>query len=124
MTSGERVKTVRKELGLSMEKFGERLGVTKSAISRVENNKSTLTEQMAKSICNEYNVDYFWLTEGIGEMFIKVPSVLIDGVMEKYKLNKNDRLIIESYLELDEDDKKTVRNFFINIADKIKKDED
>ena len=88
MTSGERVKTVRKELGLSMEKFGERLGVTKSAISRVENNKSTLTEQMAKSICNEYNVDYFWLTEGIGEMFIKVPSVLIDGVMEKYKLNK------------------------------------
>ena len=34
MTNGERVNEVRKSLGLTLEKFGEKLGVTKTTISR------------------------------------------------------------------------------------------
>ena len=124
MTQGERVKQIRKNLNLSMESFGERLGVSKSAISRIEAGKNFLTYHMAKSICREYNVDYYWLTEGIGEMFMQVPDSLIEEVIEDYNLDKNDKYILESYLELSEDEKKTVKNFFINIADKIKKDEE
>ncbi|WP_300628720.1 helix-turn-helix transcriptional regulator [uncultured Thomasclavelia sp.] len=123
MTQGERVKEIRKELELSMEKFGESLGVTKSAISRIENGKSMLTDRMAKLICKEFNVDYFWLTEGTGNMFMQVPDSLIEEVIEDYNLDKNDKYILESYLELSDDEKKTIKNFFINIADKIKKDE-
>ena len=33
MTQGERVREVRKTLGLTLEKFGEKLGIQKSAIS-------------------------------------------------------------------------------------------
>lgn len=124
MSQGERVKEIRKELGLSMEKFGDRLGISKSAIANIESGYRNLTKHMAKSICREFDVDYFWLTEGVGEKYVKVPESLIDGIIEKYELNKNDRFIIESYLELDEDDKKTVRNFFINIAKKISEDEE
>lgn len=124
MTQGERVKEVRKNLSLSMEKFGERLGVTKAAISRIESGRRALTDQMAKLICKEFNVDYFWLTEGTGNMFMQVPDSLIEEVIEDYNLDKNDKYILESYLELSEDEKKTVKNFFINIADKIKKDEE
>ena len=36
MTQGERVNELRKSLGLTLEKFGERLGVTKVAISNIE----------------------------------------------------------------------------------------
>lgn len=39
MTQGERIKEIRKYLDLTMEKFGERLGVGKTAISKVENNE-------------------------------------------------------------------------------------
>ena len=124
MSQGERVKEVRKNLSLSMEKFGERLGVTKAAISRIESGRRALTDQMAKLICKEFNVDYFWLTEGTGNMFMQVPDSLIEEVIEDYNLDKNDKYILESYLELSEDEKKTVKNFFINIADKIKKDEE
>lgn len=124
MTQGERVKEVRKSLNLSMEKFGERLGVSKSAIANIESDYRNLTKQMAKSICGEYNIDYFWLTEGTGNMFMQVPDSLIEEVIEDYNLDKNDKYILESYLELSEDEKKTVKNFFINIADKIKKDEE
>lgn len=66
MTQGERVKTVRKAKEMSMEQFGEKLGVTKTAISYVENDKRNLTEQMLKSICREFYVNEDWLRTGAG----------------------------------------------------------
>lgn len=71
MTQGERVKEVRKALGLTLEKFGEKLGVKKNAISQIENGRNSLTDQMQKAICREYGVDYIWLTSGEGEMFVE-----------------------------------------------------
>lgn len=69
ITKGERVKILRKDLGLTLEKFGERLGVTKVAISKIEKGIRNLTNQMAKAICREYHVNYEWLVNGDGEMF-------------------------------------------------------
>jgi transcriptional regulator with XRE-family HTH domain len=71
MTQGERVKEVRKSLGLTLEKFGEKLGVKKNAISQIETGRNSLTDQMQRSICREYGVDYIWLTTGEGEMFVE-----------------------------------------------------
>lgn len=71
MPQGERIKDVRNSLGLTLEKFGEKLGVTKTAISRIEKGERSLTEQMTKSICREFSVDYMWLTTGEGEMFVE-----------------------------------------------------
>lgn len=71
MTQGERIKDVRNSLGLTLEKFGEKLGVTKTTISRLEKGERSLTEQMTKSICREFSVDYMWLTTGEGEMFVE-----------------------------------------------------
>ena len=71
MTQGERIKDVRNSLGLTLEKFGEKLGVTKTAISRIEKGERSLTEQMTKSICREFSVDYMWLTTGEGELFVE-----------------------------------------------------
>ncbi|MCI8569769.1 MAG: helix-turn-helix transcriptional regulator [Bacilli bacterium] len=69
-TQGERVKLLRKHLNLSGEKFGEKLGVTKVAISNIERGNRSLTDQMLKSICREFNVNEKWLRKGIGEMFL------------------------------------------------------
>ena len=69
MTCGERVRSLRKELGLTMEKFAQRIGVGKSTISDIENGRRSLTEHMTKSICREFGADYIWLTTGEGEMF-------------------------------------------------------
>lgn len=70
MTQGERVKEVRKSLDLTLEKFGERLGVTKVAISNIENGNRSLTDQMQKSICREFNISEDWLRDGTGDMFV------------------------------------------------------
>lgn len=65
----ERVKEIRKKLDLSGEKFGERLGVGRSAISDIERGRNNLTEQMIISICREFKVNEDWLRYGTGEMF-------------------------------------------------------
>ncbi len=57
METGERVRKVRKEMGLTLEKFGARLGVSKMAISKVENGKNALSDQLCKSICREFDIN-------------------------------------------------------------------
>lgn len=70
MTQGERIRALRKELGLTLEKFAEPIGVKKAAISNIENDTRGLTDQMIISICREYNASEEWLRTGKGEMLI------------------------------------------------------
>lgn len=72
MTIGERVKTLRKELGLTLEKFGAPLGVQRSALSMIENDKSGIGDRTILLICREYGVSEAWLRDGDGEMFVPV----------------------------------------------------
>lgn len=80
MTQNERVKEIRKTLDLTLEKFGERIGVTRGSMSNIENGNRNLTEQMTKSICREFSVDYMWLTTGEGEMFIDTDDDFIERI--------------------------------------------
>ncbi len=65
----ERVKELRSALGLSAEKFGGKIGVTRSAISKMELGVCNISEQSIISICREFNVNEEWLRNGTGEMF-------------------------------------------------------
>lgn len=69
MTQGERIRELRKALKLTLDRFGERVGVKKSALSQIENGKSGVTNQMIKSICREFDVSETWIRTGEGEMF-------------------------------------------------------
>ncbi len=68
----ERIKQLRKELGLTLEKFGEKIGVSRSAMGNIENGVRGVTDQMFKSICREFNVREEWLRTGEGEMFVQM----------------------------------------------------
>lgn len=66
----ERIKELRKTLDLTLEEFGNKIGVTKTTISRIENGVNSVTNQMLTSICREFNVNEEWLRTGEGEMFV------------------------------------------------------
>lgn len=82
MTQGERVKEIRKsdKVNLTMEKFGERIGLKKSAVSLIESGKNALTDANIKSICREFGVDYIWLTSGEGEMFVETDDDFFERI--------------------------------------------
>ena len=115
MTQGERVRELRKTLDLTLEKFGKSVGVGKTAISKIEKGENNLTEQMAKSICREFRVNYFWLTEGKGDIFTGAPQGVVDEIAEDYKLDEIDRKIIEKYLDLPEEQRQVIKDYLKSI---------
>lgn len=76
-----RIKQVRKEANLSMEKFGEKIGITKSSISMLELGKNNPSERTIKLICLEFNINENWLRTGEGEMKV------VHNTQEHYYLN-------------------------------------
>lgn len=102
MTQGERVKEVRKALGLTLDKFGKKVGVKKQTVSRIENGVNNVTDQMVLSICREFNVNYDFLMNGEGEMFDDLPQTVLDELCAQYDLDDLDRTLVEMYLEMPE----------------------
>lgn len=124
MTQGERVKEIRKSLGLTMEKFGERIGVSKASISNIENGNRNLTEQMTKSICREFSVDYIWLTTGDGEMFVENDddvAEMIDRIMVgENEFHKN---LFKTFARLDESELLALESIMKKVMDLMSESE-
>ena len=63
-----RIKELRKALGLNQAEFGARLGVVPSAISNYENGTREVSDAIIKSICREFRISETWLRTGAGDM--------------------------------------------------------
>ena len=104
----ERIKELRKALGLTLDKFGEQVGVKRSAIGNIENGVRGVTEQMFKSICREFNVNESWLRTGEGEMFVqRTLDEEITSFIQSIQLEKDDsfkKKFIKMLSSLDEAD--------------------
>lgn len=119
MTQGERVKEIRKELDLTLEKFGEKLGVTKVAISNIEKGNRNLTDQMSKAICREYNVNYDYLMYGEGEMFDDLPQTIVDELCAQYDLNNFDKALVEMYVSLPAGSRERIKEYMKQLVKKV-----
>lgn len=119
----DRIKELRKALDLSQEKFGSGLGVTKSAVSRIELGAYKITDTMLKLICTEYSVNEEWLLHGTGEMFAETDSSIIAELAKEYRLDELDKKIIEHYLKLDSEDRKSIKKYLLSLTSMISQDE-
>lgn len=119
MTQGERIRLIRKELNLTLEKFGEKLGVQRSAVSKIERGERGLTDQMIISICREFNVNYDYLVDGEGEMFDDLPETIMDELCLQYRLDDFDRAIIEMYIHLPEAARAAAKSEIVKMIKKI-----
>ncbi|MBS6681494.1 MAG: helix-turn-helix transcriptional regulator [Roseburia sp.] len=105
MTQNERVKEIRQTLKLTLEKFGEPIGLKKSALSLIENGKNSLTDANIKAICREFGVDYIWLTTGEGEMFVESDDEFL-GRIDQIMAGENEvrKNMIKTLLYASDDD--------------------
>ena len=118
MTQGERVREVRKALNLTTEAFGSKVGVQRSAISKIERNNCSLTDQMTKAICREFNVNYDWLVYGDGEMFSNLPRTVLNDLCIAYGCDEWDRNFVENYLESDPKVRAAIKECLQNLFKK------
>lgn len=120
----ERVKELRKTLNLTMEKFGEQLGVTRSAISNIENGNRNLTDQMLRAICREFGVNENWLRNGVGEMFAITQNDYIEKVSRRYNLDERDKVIISTYMSLDLEKRDLIKSYIFDVLKNHNKNEE
>ena len=111
MTENERVKELRKSLSLTMEKFGERLGLKKSAISLIESGKNGVTDQTRRAICREFGVNEAWLTDGIGEMRVMTYGEEIAALAARYGLDEADQAVIVEFARLTPEERAVVKEY-------------
>ena len=117
MTNAEKVFAIRKSLGMSRKDFGYKLGVSESVINNIETKGVELKPLMSDLICRVYNVNPIYMKTGEGEMFISDnDAVLLDEVKQRDKLTDEEVSIVKSYLELDDDNRKTLIEITRNLA--------
>lgn len=128
MTVNERIKEIRKSEELTLEKFGERIGVTKTAISKIELGNRNVTDQMIKSICREFGYREEWLRDGIEP---KQPPKLEEDELAEYieDLLSTDnstytliKSILKTYNKLDDKSKQVINNTIDELIAEMKKE--
>ena len=77
-----RIKAVRESAGLSQALFGNRIGITRSSVSKLESGENNPSEQTIRLICREFGVSYLWLTTGEDPMYVPQESISL-AKMEK-----------------------------------------
>lgn len=93
---GERIRLIRKLLGLTQKEMGEKIGRSWKTINRWEAGEREIPDTALKLISKALNVPYEWLKEGRGEMWErkekieeeeeklrKIRETLLEGLVEK-----------------------------------------
>ena len=116
MSVNERIRQVRKVNGLTLEKFGSRIGITKGALSQIENGRANPSDQTVMLICREFNVSETWLRIGEGSMESVPPDDTLGKLALEYGLTARDRVMIEKFLTFDEDERKVMIQYVEKVA--------
>lgn len=118
----ERIKELRETLGLSQTEFGKKIGLARNTIANYEGGLREPNDAVLRLISKEFNVDYFWLTEGKGEMFLKIPDTVIDKLAERYNLSEHGKLILNTYLNASPEQQNALEDFLLTLAENKKKE--
>lgn len=120
----ERLRDLRKKLGLNQVEFGEKIGIGGTAISKIEKGDRGLTETLLRAICREFNVNEEWLRNGTGEMFTEKNDNLISQLATEYHLSTYGEQLLATYLQLSDADKRAVERFVAQLTANVQKAED
>lgn len=112
---GERIKKLRRSLDLTQQGFGERIGVKQNTIALIESGKRNTSDQLLLGICREFGVNEMWLRTGEGAMFVKAPNTAIKQLSVEFYLDSFDEALVEEYLHLTPNQRKTFRAFFYRV---------
>lgn len=85
----DRIKELRKALGLTQQEFADRIGLKRNSVASYEIGKNIPMDAVIFSICREFSVNEEWIRTGQGEMF---------------RLKSDDEEVAEYVSELLEDD--------------------
>ena len=112
MTINQRIRELRKSMSLTQTDFGQRIGLKHGAVSKMEQDGNTITDQNVRLICDTFHVREHWLRTGEGPKEAEDGSVWLKKLADEYRLTGEHAGLIDAWLKL----KPEQRQSFIDAA--------
>ncbi len=100
-----RLHAIRKDKKLSQEEFGNRIGVSRSAICNYESGTRPISNQVILAVCREFEVSDLWLRHGTGEPYEPKKDGVIDSLIRQYNCSKFEGDFLKTYFKMTEDER-------------------
>ena len=112
----DRVKTLRKTLGLTQREFADRIGMKPNTVATDEMGRSIPSDPAINNICKEFRVSEMWLRTDSGEMFLPAPRDALDELIEQHGLPREFRSLTDKFLELRPEQREAVIEYMRSVA--------
>lgn len=96
-----RLYAIRKDKKLNQKEFGERIGVTRSAICNYEGGSRPIGEQVILAVCRAFSVNELWMRSGVGEPYVSQRNNLIEQLINEQKCSKFEGDFLKAYFQMD-----------------------
>lgn len=112
ITLNERIREVRKYLGLSQKDFAEKVGISQRSVSWGEQPGNNVPDSTIKSLCIVFRISEAWLRTGEGEMLEQSETFSLDQYLKERGCTTLEMEIVKAYFELDFDTRQKVFDHF------------
>ncbi len=111
-----RIKQLRTSKCYKQSEFGKIIGLKQVAVSNMEKDGNTVTEQNITLICQKFRVRREWLVDGEGKMFISGDSGIFAEFAKEYKLSRQEQEVAKYLLSLSESERANILGYLQNIS--------
>lgn len=120
MSINQRIREIRKDLGLTQKDFGTRIGLKGGTVSWMEKEDNSIIEQNKRIICDKFHVSMHWLETGEGDKYTADSvSDIFDSMRDELNLSDVEESILRKYFELSKESRQAVTDFIISIGNDV-----
>lgn len=125
MPINNRVNYLRKnEFNMTLEEFGQRIEMTKGAVSYMEKGNRVVSERTIKIICSEFHVNEKWLRTGIGEIFVESDDTILSSLSKQHNLTNADEVFFRAFLKCTPEERAVLKQLAFKLMDAVNEDEE
>ena len=121
----ERIKQIRKNANLTLEKFGKRIGITAASCSNIESGKTNPSNQTIQAICKEFGCNEIWLRTGEGDPFqeeSRQEQIMKFAAKTVHGSDEFKKSFVSMLAKLDAEDWEALARIFGKLAGETKKE--
>lgn len=124
-TLAERIKEVRKNAGLTQQKFAERIGAKQNTVAQYEIGRNAPIDPVITAICKEFGCNEVWLRTGEGEPFqeeTRQEAIMRFAVQTINGSDEFKKAFVSMLAKMDSDDWEALAKIFTKLAGETKKE--
>lgn len=116
-----RIRALRKALGLTQQKLADALGMKQNTIASYEIGRIVPSSSTITLICKEFNVNETWLRTGEGEMFVPESNETLGALIQERGLSNREYILVERFLELRPEIRDGILEYCTKVAEDLKR---